>query len=209
LLVQAGENGEAGRIFRATLRDSALTATNLYSIGVGLYEVADYRDAAKALAGAADKGPEDRDALEGWARSLVMDSAYAQVPAVAERWIALDPNNESAYVLEAQALKQQGDDRRAEELTTRVRALEVTVAGLDLERGREGGATVTGTMTNMKLDAGARVSITFTFYDALGDALGTRSRTLTMGDQGQQQDFSVDFDSDVEVGGYGYTVSGS
>lgn len=209
LLVRTGKREEAERAYDAMLRGTALTATDLYAIGVGCYEIADYADAAKALAGAATRSPKDRDALAGWTHSLAMDSAYTQVPSVAERWITLDPNNPTAYTLEAQALKEQGNGQKARELLNRIRNLKVTVEDLDIHRGNKGGASITGTVTNRKLASGAQVTITFTFYDEAGDSLGTQSRILTMGGEGQAQQFTVGFDSDARVGGYGYTVSAS
>ncbi|MCG6957637.1 MAG: carboxypeptidase regulatory-like domain-containing protein [Gemmatimonadetes bacterium] len=209
LLARTGRTADARQAYDEILQDPTLDAGELYQIGVDLYRMADYAGAVKGFSGAAGKRPNDRDALEMWTRSLAMDSAYAQMPGVAERWIALDPNNEMAYILEAQVLGQQGDRKKSQDLVNRVQDLKATVANLSIDRPPEGGATVTGTMTNKKLASGARVSITFTFYDEQGNAVGTQSETLTVGAQGQAQDFAVRFGSDAKVGGYGYTLTTS
>ena len=209
LLAQTGKTVEARQTYDEMLQDPALNAGELYQIGVDLYGISDYKGAVKGFSGAAGKRPNDRDALEMWTRSLAMDSAYAQVAAVGERWIALDPNNEMAYILEAQVVGQQGNRQKSQELVNEVQDLKVTVADLSIDRPPEGGATVTGTMTNKKLAGGAQVSITFTFYDDRGNAVGTQSQTVTVGAQGQAQEFRVSFASDAEVGGYGYTLTTS
>jgi hypothetical protein len=51
------------------------------------------------------------------------------------------------------------------------------------------------------------VTITLTFYDDQGTSVGTQSQTVTLGAQGQAQDFTVRFDSDAGVAGYGYTLT--
>jgi len=209
LYVNTGKDDEAERIYTQLLADTALTAEDLYQIGAGFYHMSDYENAVRGFSGAANRRPRDRDALEMWTRSLAMDSVWARVPAVAERWIALDPNNQNAYMLEAQAVDAQGYDRKAQELVDKVQALTVTVNNLQIARDRKGGATVGGTLTNEKLARGARVTITFTFYDDSGNSLGTRSQTVTTGAQGQAHDFTVRFDSDALVGGYGYTLTTS
>lgn len=207
LLIQTGKNGEAIRIYDGMLQDSALTAAELYSVGMRLYQLSDYTNAVTGFSRAAGKSPMDQDALEMWVRCLFSDSVYAQVPPVAERWIALDPNNRTAYVLEEQAVSRQGDVQKAQELAKDVQDLKVSVDNLRVVRGPNGGATVTGTVTNEKLASGAQVTITFTFYDDSGNSVGTRSQTATLGAQGQAQSFSVGFNSDARVGGYGYTVT--
>jgi tetratricopeptide (TPR) repeat protein len=209
LYVNTGKDDEAKQMYTEMLQDTALTADDLYQIGVGFYHMSDYRSAVKGFSGAAQRRPKDRDALEMWTRSLAMDSVWAQVPPVADRWIALDPNNQTAYMLEARAVNQQGNGNKAQELVDRIRTLKVTVEDLNIQRGRKGAATVTGTMKNKMLASGAQVTITFTFYDDQGNLLGTQTQTVTLGAQGQQQNFTVSFNSDMMVGGYGYTLTTS
>jgi tetratricopeptide (TPR) repeat protein len=209
LYLNTGKDDEAKQMYNEMLLDTALTADDLYQIGVGFYHMSDYRSAVKGFSGAANQRPKDRDALEMWTRSLAMDSVWAQVPPVAERWIALDPNDPAAYLLEARVMNQQGNGRKAEELVEEIQALKVTVDHLSIRRGREGGATVTGTVTNRKLASGAQVTITFTFYDDQGTSVGRQSQTVMLDAQGQQQNFTVSFNSDVRVGGYGYTLTPS
>ena len=90
----------------------------------------------------------ERDALEMWARSLQIDSAYAAVPDVAERWIELDPNSQNALLIYAQSVNQTGNSQLAGELVQRIDALDVTVDELQMQRYGSGGARVTGTVAN-------------------------------------------------------------
>lgn len=209
LLVQTGKNAEAKQVYSQLLADSTLTAADLYQIGAGFYNMNDYKGAVKAFSGAANKRPKDRDALEMWTRCLSSDSAFAQVPAVAQRWIALDPNSRVAYILEAQALNAQGNGKQAQALVDQIQSLKVSVDQLNIERNPNGGAMINGQMTNRSLAAGATVSITFTFYDGSGNSVGTQAQQVTLDAQGKAVPFTVDFKSNAKVGGYGYTLTTS
>jgi tetratricopeptide (TPR) repeat protein len=209
LLIQTGKNDQAKEIYNELLASPDLTALDYYQIGVGFYQMSDYPDAVKGFSEAAAKSPKDRDALEMWTRCLQIDSAYAQVPPVAQRWIDLDPNNRTAYLILAQSVNQTGNGQKAQELVNKIQSLKVSVENLNIQRNPQGGAIVTGTMTNNKLAAGAQVNITFTFYDDSGNSVGTQPQQVTVDAQGKTTNFSVNFKSDAKVAGYGYTLTTS
>jgi hypothetical protein len=141
------------------------------------------------------------------ARSLQIDSAYAEIPPVGERWVELDPNNQNAYLILAQAVNKAGDSERAQELVSTIEGLEVTVDNLQLQRYPNGGAQVTGGVKNVSLDPGTPVTLDFTFYDAAGNVLGTQSTTVQVGEQDMSEVFQLEFDSTERVDGYGYELS--
>jgi len=206
VLVQMGDTDGAFRVYDDLMNRPGLDAADYYNIGVGFYQGSDYERAATAFGKAAAASPMDRDAIEMWARSLQIDSAFAQVPAAAERWIALDPNNQNAKLILAQAVNSAGDDARAGQLISEIEALDVIVNDLQLSRS-SGGATVYGNVTNKKLSPGASVTFDFTFYDAGGTQIGTASQTVTVGEVDAPVDFEVSFQSQTPVGGYGYKLT--
>ncbi len=141
-----------------------------------------------------------------WARSLQIDSAYAQVPSAAERWIELDPNNQNAYLILAQAVNHEGDSQRASELVSKIESLQVVVTDLQLNRTRDG-VSVTGNVLNKKLDPGASVTLNFTFYDTNGNQVATGSKTVTVGAVDAPTSFEVDASATgTAIAGYGYTL---
>jgi len=174
MLVQMGNTQEAFQVYDDLLNRPGLSSADLYNIGVGFYQGSDYERAAQAFKKAADASPKDRDAIEMWARSLQIDSAYAEVPEAAERWIELDPNNQNAYLILAQAVNQNGDSQRASDLVHQIEALQVTVNDLQLQRSREG-ATASGSVLNKSLAPGTNVTLNFTFYDTSGNQVTTAS----------------------------------
>ena len=207
ILVQTGNTDRAFEVYDDLMAQPTLGSADYYAIGVGFYQGSAYDRAAAAFKGAADRSPKDRDALEMWARSLQIDSAYADVPAAAERWIELDPNNQNAYLILAQAVNQQGDEERASDLVRTIEALPATVNDLQLQRTPDGGARVTGSLTNKSLAPGTNVTLNFTFYDAQGNSVGTHAQRISAGAQGMAEVFEVTFTSSSEVAGYGYTLT--
>lgn len=205
ILIQMGNNEEAFQVYDDLLNRPNLTSADLYNIGVGFYQGSDYERAATAFGKAAEASPRDRDAIEMWARSLQIDSAYADVPPVAERWIELDPYNQNAYLILAQAVNQTGDGARASDLVRQIEALEISVNDLQLMQTATGVA-VTGSVTNKTLQPGTNVTFNFTFYDTRGNEVGTASETVSVGTTDSAASFEVDVPNMELVAGYGYTV---
>jgi tetratricopeptide (TPR) repeat protein len=207
VLVQTGATEEAFQVYEDLMGRPGLTGPEFYNIGVGFYQGSDYARAAEAFGRAATESVNDRDALEMWARSHQIDSAYAAAIPPSERWAELDPNNQNALLILAQSVNQEGDGERAAVIIGQIEALEAHVNDLQLTR-MQGGAQVAGTLINKLLDAGAMVTLTFTFYDDAGTSIGTATETIAAGEVDQAVSFQVDFTgATVAVAGYGYTFS--
>ena len=207
ILSQMGNDAEANQIYAELLAMPGLTPADYFSIGVGFYQSNDYGLAVEAFSGAATASVNDRDAIEMWARSLQLDSAYAEIPAVAQRWSALDPNSQNAYLILAQAANQLEDAETTQEAIQAVDALEVAVGDLTLRRMSTGGAMVNGSVVNKTLDQGANVTLRFTFYSNDGTPMGSVTESVSVGAADMSQVFSIQFDSAEAVGGYGYELT--
>lgn len=207
ILMQMGSEAEALEVYADLLDRPGLSAEDYYAIGVGFYQASDYTRAVQAFGRAADVSPRDRDALEMWARSMQLDSAYADVPRVAERWLELDPYSQNGYLILAQAANANGDQEATREAVQTVEGLEVSVDQLQLRRFASGGGTVSGQVMNKTLDAGATVTLRFTFYGESGDPIGTVSETVSVAGADLAQVFTVQFDSAQTIAGYGYELT--
>jgi tetratricopeptide (TPR) repeat protein len=207
ILIQMGNEAEAFEVYDDLMTRPGLTSGDFYTIGVGFYTGSAYTRAAAAFEGAVRLSAKDRDAIEMWTRSLQLDSAYAAIPGVGERWIQLDPNNQNAYLIMAQATNINGDEDRARELIGAIDGLAVDVKDLQIARRSDGGATVSGSVINKTLEQGTSVTLIFTFYTAAGDVMGTVEHRVTVGATAMAEVFQVNFDSADRIGGYGYTLS--
>ncbi len=206
ILMQMGREDEAVAEYERLLNQPGLTGTDYYRIGVGFYNNEDNERAATAFERAAGAASRDRDALEMWTRSLYLDSAYAAMPPVAERWIELDPSSQIALSLLAQATNQSGDAQGAAEIMRRVEQLFVVVDDLEMRRGGNT-AIVNGSVANRNINPGDRVTLTFTFYNASGQPIGTARHQATVQAPGEKQVFQVDFSGNQEIAGYSYEVA--
>jgi tetratricopeptide (TPR) repeat protein len=205
--MQMGNEAEALAVYEDLLTRPGLTGPDYYAVGVGFYQADDYTRAAEAFAEAADVNRRDRDALEMWARSAQLDSAFTAVPPVAERWIELDPNSQNAYLILAQAANANGDQERTREAVAAVEALEVAVDQLQLRRNVNGGGSVSGVVINKTLSQGQPVTLTFTFYGSSGSPIGTVTETVNVGNTDMSEVFTVDFQSAEQIAGYGYELT--
>lgn len=207
ILMQMGNEAEALQVYADLLDRPGLTGNDYYAIGVGFYQGSDYERAAQAFERAAEVRPRDRDALELWARSLQLDSAFAAIPPVARRWAELDPYSQNAQLILAQAANAQGDQATTQEAIRRVDALEVSVDQLQLRRDPQGGATVSGVVINKTLEQGDEVTLRFTFYGEGGSPIGNVTQTVAVGATGMSELFQIEFESAQQVSGYGYELS--
>ena len=207
ILSEMGSEAEATALYEEMMEMDGLTSSDLFAIGAGFYQNSDYTRAVRAFEGAATASVNDRDAIEMWARSLQLDSAYSAIPPVAERWIRLDPNSQNAYLIMAQASNQLGNTAATQSAIQTVDALDVVVNDLQLRRFPDGGAVVSGSLVNKKLSQGASVTVRFTFYSTDGSPIGTVTETVSVGATDMAEVLQVQFDSAEEVGGYGYTLT--
>lgn len=206
LYMEVGDTAEAFAVYDELMTRPGLDSEDYYVIGVGYYQGDDVTKAADAFRRAAEESPMDRDAIEMWARSLLEDSLYAEVTPVAERWIGLDPYSQQAHLILAQSHVRMDNQAAAGDAVRHIETLEVFVENLQLTRFGGGGAQVTGTVRNQQLEAGTAVTLQFIFYDSGGNPLGTVDQTVNAGGEGMAEVFRVEFDSDQQVGGYGYDV---
>lgn len=205
ILMQMGQQDSALVVYQQLLQRPNLSAQDYFRIGVGFYQASDYGLAADAFEKDVQQSSKDRDGLEMWARSLQLDSAFTAVPPVAERWLELDPASQIGITVLAQAVNASGDTQRAGQIIQRVEALPFSLDELQMRAGGQGGATVSGTITNKTLDEGATVNFNFTFYNDAGTSVGTVQQSVQVGPPGIGRPLQIDFNSDQQVGGYGYT----
>jgi hypothetical protein len=66
---------------------------------------------------------------------------------------------------------------------------------------------VNGSVANRSLNPGDRVTLTFTFYNTQGQALGTATHQTAVAGAGEKQVFQVEYTAAQEIAGYSYEVS--
>jgi tetratricopeptide (TPR) repeat protein len=214
---ESGKPDSATAVYARLLARADLTPGDLYQVGVGLYSIDRFDEAAEAFEKAVQAAPKDRDAFEMWARTLQLAQSraggepsadqLAELTRAAEGWVALDPNSRVAMLVLAQTVNKAKNEARTTELVSRMDALTIGVTDLQLRRNAEGGAAVSGAIENFKGNPGTAVTLTFTFFDRAGNALGSQSARVSAAARDAKSTFNVQFSSDRQVDGYTYTVA--
>lgn len=218
LYYQTDQPEEAQKIYEQMRASGNLGPQELYNIGVGYYQSDDYVGAADAFGDAAEVSVNDRDAIEMQTRSLRLayppgegeatppEGALEELVEAAKRWVALDPASRNGLLILAQTDSRLGRNDEAAELVQSIEDLPFVVNNLQLRRNNGGGGLVSGSVSNQNAAAGSTATLRFTFYDRSGAAIGEAEANIILGEADSAQSFEVEFDSDAEVGGYGYVV---
>jgi tetratricopeptide (TPR) repeat protein len=222
IYAQSEKPDSASAVYMRLLQRSDVTPSDLYQIGIGLYTIDKFTEAADAFKKGTMGSPKDRDAFEMWARTLQLANnragteptpeQLAELTKAAEGWVALDPSSRVGYLILAQTVNKAKNEARVAELVQKMEAITVGVSDLQLRRNPDGGASLSGTLENYKANQGTVATLTFTFFDKSGATLGTQSvQSMTGAPSAEapgKSTFNVTFNSDKQVDGYSYTVSG-
>ena len=219
IYAQGEQPDSAAVVYDRLFRRTDLSPADLYDIGIGYYSMDMYPKAVDAFKRVVDIAPKDHDAIEMWARTIQLGqiearadgteptpAELAELARVAEQWVALEPNSQIGMLILAQTFNNANNEARTVEIIEKMDVMSVSTSDLQLRRNPAGGATVNGVLENLKADPGTAVTLTFTFYDAAGNAIGTQSTRVNTADAQAKTPFSVQFGSDRQVDGYGYTL---
>lgn len=216
IYAQSEKPDSATAVYGRLLQRSDVTPGDLYQIGIGLYTMDKYAEAAQAFRKETQLAPKDRDAFEMWARTIQLAVArggadatpeqLAEMAAAAEGWLALDPQSRVGMLILAQTTNKAKNEARTVELVEKMDKLTVGVTDLQMRRNPDGGAELSGAIENFKAEPETPVTLTITFYDKAGTALGTQTANVKAGVKDAKRNFDVTFQSDKQVDGYTYTV---
>ena len=168
------------------MQDAGLEADEYNDMGIGLYQLERWDEAATAFRKALEQQPYRPESLELLANSLFAAERYDTLVTVAEKLAERYPYDGNSLVLLANAYREVEQPEDALEVFQRREALPFQLTGLDLR-----GGLASGTLENLKLEAGTPIEIEFTFYDDAGNAIGSGSLSITAPAVGDSASFSV------------------
>jgi tetratricopeptide (TPR) repeat protein len=241
VLGRMGRPDEAGEIYTELMGQADVTANDLFTIGLGLYNSDQFVRAAEAFRKSLELNPHSRDALYNLAQALYrqstdleearekasgdeqrkaaadLESVYGELRDVAEKLRALDPHNRNVMLLLARAYRGLGDvnaDDAATSEAWRDKALEVLQAQeqLPFEVGEmrmeaeQGKVRITGSVTNLKLEAGMPIRIRVIAVGKDGAEVGSQEVAVAAPAAEAKERFEAVIDAGVEVAGWKYEV---
>ena len=202
-LAQTGQGDDALSIFDEIIARDDASALDYFNAGVSLYIADQLEKAVLGFEKAVERAPMYRDALQNLAQSLsVLEDYEAQVP-YSTRLLELDPYNEYGYQMHVRALAQVGLQTDLVTALDFLRELPFGIDNLQLAPGTTG-ASLSGVAINKTLPPGTSLTLRFTYYDIAGNPLGTQDTEVTISDPDVAHPFSLTFEADVQVLGYGY-----
>lgn len=221
-LAQAGRTEEAEALMASIRQRSDLTSADYFQIGIGLFNTADYREAAEAFAKAAELNPYSRDALLNLVQSLYSEALelekepqsaerdarlreiHTGILEAAEQVRTFDPLNRNllSFMLRANRslmdLSNRADAERYRQASQDIfreyqsQTYEVSDISLSLQGGDA--AVVSGTVTNISGTAGSQVRLRFTAVNKAGAAIDSEVITVTLPAVDEAVEFRTELD---------------
>jgi tetratricopeptide (TPR) repeat protein len=191
------------------LRNDRDSFAGLTTLAGGMLQDADASTADSLLAYALTLVPHSRDALHYRALALNATQQWAELTAVTERLLEVDPLNEAAMTMLYNSYAGQaasGMDEmalRAREMSDRIRTMPLKMVELTSEEENEGQVIVSGRVVGGTMQPGRRVHITVTLSDAAGRRAGIGTATVVAPAEGQ----SVAFRLSIRVNQPPYALS--
>ncbi|MEO2158192.1 MAG: tetratricopeptide repeat protein [bacterium] len=206
LLSQSGAGEDAMAIFDDILASDEGDWTQYYNAGLSLYRAEDWARCALAFGKVLERAPKHRDAMDYRVWALRNAGQYAEQIEVSAALIELDPNNRLILQHHYQALSAEGAGQEELQPTLdRLLGLQFDLEGLTLAAAQEGGS-VSGYFINKAMDPGATIKLAFTYYDDIGQAIGTTDVEIEVPDLDGETTLNISFDTDIPVVGYSYEV---
>ena len=166
-LTDLGRDFEATEIYISLLSTGTLGTAEIFSVGVALFNSADFVEAGNAFKQLTEFQPDSRDAWFNYANSLFAAEEWELLAAAGDQLLELDPLSESAGLIAARAYLEMGNEAAARSGLERTELLPIYVEGLRLRPGGEG-TLVEGRVIGKDAEPGTSVRLRFTFFDDEG-----------------------------------------
>lgn len=191
-IARQGRADEASQIYGRLLGSPNLTPTQLFNIGVSLFNAGEHGRAADAFERVTQTQSNSRDAWYNLANALYAGEMWDRLLPIAPRLAEVDPLNENAALIAARAYREAEQNSRALEALQRIETLPVFVEELQLRPAGEA-SSVRGRLVGNAASAGDRVQLRFTFYND-GAQVGTETLTVNAPAPEQSTQFEVEIE---------------
>lgn len=175
-LTRLDRDAEATTLYTELLASPNLTETQLFTIGVSLFNANEYVKAAEAFGRVTAIQPNSRDGWYNQANALYAAEEWEDLTPIAERLVQVDPLNENAGLILARSYRERQMNDRALATLERIQALPIYLDELQI-RPTETSTTIQGTATGNSAAAGTAVRLRFNFYGESGP-LGSETVTI-------------------------------
>jgi tetratricopeptide (TPR) repeat protein len=204
-LAAAGEGERARALYDELLERPDLDARDYFLTGVGLYQVDEFEQAARAFDRTLDAVPGHRDALFNRVQSLFLAEMWEDLVEAGESLLQLDTHNRNAHQFLAQGLVRLGEEHEAVEVMEQMEALPFDVDDLQIQATGTG-AILGGHVVNRHMPGGSEVQLRVHFYTVDGSEAGSTDVSVRLGEPEEAVPFQAEVQSDADVFGFRYEV---
>jgi len=187
-----GRDAEARDIYGALLVEEGLAVRQIFSLGIGLFRAGEFHQASEAFRRVTEIQPESRDAWFNYANTLFAGAEWDSLVVVGTRLLEFDPLGENGYLMTARAKLELGDREGALAIVTQSDAAPVHVDGLLMQRSGSA-IKIFGRVTGNAAEPGSPIILRFSFFDELGEALGSEVVRVVAPAADESADFEVPF----------------
>lgn len=188
-LSRLGRDSEASQIYSRLLSTPNLPATELFSIGVALFQSDDYDRAAEAFGRVTQIQPEHRDAWFNQANAIYASEDWEALVPSAERLIQIDPLNSTGALILVRAYRELQRNQEALQTLEALEAAPVLLEELQVQPGVQT-TTLRGEVVGNSAAPGTPIQLRFTFFDDNGQ-VGTSTVTLAAPAREAREGFEV------------------
>jgi tetratricopeptide (TPR) repeat protein len=203
----AGESERALAVYDDLLGRPDLDARDYFLIGIGLYQVDEFSQAARAFGMTLESVPGHRDALFNRVQSFFLAEEWEALVEAGEQLLEVDTHNRPAHQFLAQGLVRLGQEHEAVAIMERSEALPFEVSELQSQRTPQGVA-VLGQVENRSMAPGTTVRFRVFIYSVTGEEVGRTETTVTLGQVEEPVMLQAEFRTNADVLGFRYEVIG-
>jgi tetratricopeptide (TPR) repeat protein len=207
-LTELGQADSVDVLYGNLLNRPGLTEFDYSNAGVGLYRIEQYDRAARAFRAAADLNPFNRDARLNLVQTYYIAEEWESVIPAAEELLSVDPLNGSVWIFQTRAHSELDQTEEANAVFQEYQAIGYEVTSILLDASADGGASLTGTLTNNLAEPGGTVTLRFHFGGPTGQEIGSIDIRVQIPAAEETVEFTGSFSSSELVTGYRYEVVG-
>jgi tetratricopeptide (TPR) repeat protein len=189
VLTRLDRADEARQIYDRLLNSPNLPASELFTIGVALFQAEDFVAAADAFRRVTQLQPDHRDAWFNQANALLAAEAWDQVIPVGQQLIVIDPLNSMASLILVQAYRELDRSTEGLQILQNLETKPVFLDALQIQPGSQR-TVLSGEVIGNAAAPGTPVQLRFTFFDDNGQ-VGTQTISVNAPAREQRQSFEV------------------
>lgn len=189
VLTRLDRAGEARQIYDRLLNAPNLPPSELFTIGVALFQADDFIAAADAFGRVTRAQPEHRDAWFNQANALLAAEAWDQVVPVGQRLVVIDPLNSMASLILVQAYRELDRSTEGLAILENLETKPVFLDALQISPGSQR-TVLTGEVIGNSASPGTPVQLRFTFFDDNGQ-VGSSTVTVNAPAREARETFEV------------------